>query len=135
MFYVGDDVEVEDIASANGTELLRRTSMDEEATQANTRGVVVPHARTKLRPGDSLRIGAALLVLEWVPEGNRRGAGAGTTEQAFVLRDPEMRRLYDVALRAANSDISILILGETGVGKEVIAEAIHRNSLPRRTHF
>jgi transcriptional regulator with PAS, ATPase and Fis domain len=44
-----------------------------------------------------------------------------------------MRRMYDLATRAAASDISVLVLGETGVGKEVMAETIHRRS-PRADH-
>jgi transcriptional regulator with GAF, ATPase, and Fis domain len=44
-----------------------------------------------------------------------------------------MRRVYDLASRAAASDISVLVLGETGVGKEVMAETIHRRS-PRAEH-
>jgi GGDEF domain-containing protein len=38
---------------------------------------------------------------------------------------PEMRKVHFLAERAAASNISVLILGETGVGKEVMAEAIH----------
>jgi DNA-binding NtrC family response regulator len=36
-----------------------------------------------------------------------------------------MRRVYLLAKRAAASSINVLILGETGVGKEVMAETIH----------
>jgi two-component system, NtrC family, response regulator AtoC len=39
-----------------------------------------------------------------------------------------MRRVYDLATRMAQGTISVLILGETGVGKEVLAETIHRLS-------
>src|SRR5215471_12385961 len=39
-----------------------------------------------------------------------------------------MHRLQEVAERVAKSDINILILGETGVGKEVLAAALHRAS-------
>jgi DNA-binding NtrC family response regulator len=39
-----------------------------------------------------------------------------------------MQRVYDVAVRAAGSNINILIMGETGVGKEVMAQMLHRLS-------
>jgi DNA-binding NtrC family response regulator len=45
-----------------------------------------------------------------------------------VVRDPAMRALYEQAKRAAHAKISVLILGETGVGKEVLARAIHQAS-------
>jgi len=38
---------------------------------------------------------------------------------------PEMRRIHLLAKRAAVSNINVLIVGETGVGKEVLAEIIH----------
>ena len=44
---------------------------------------------------------------------------------------PTMMELYKVAARAASGNINVLVLGETGVGKEVMAQAIHRLS-PRR---
>src|SRR5262249_51319801 len=39
-----------------------------------------------------------------------------------------MEQLRSLIERIAQSDISVLILGETGVGKEVAAEAVHRAS-------
>src|SRR5207253_2549566 len=39
-----------------------------------------------------------------------------------------MQDLYRMVERIAWSDISVLIFGETGVGKERLAEAVHRNS-------
>ena len=38
---------------------------------------------------------------------------------------PEMRRVYLLAKRASTANINVLILGETGVGKEVLSEIIH----------
>jgi DNA-binding NtrC family response regulator len=40
-----------------------------------------------------------------------------------------MARMHDLAARAAPSNISVLIMGETGVGKDVMARLIHRKSL------
>jgi DNA-binding NtrC family response regulator len=41
---------------------------------------------------------------------------------------PAMQRVHDMAARAASANINILLLGETGVGKEVMAQMIHRLS-------
>lgn len=42
-----------------------------------------------------------------------------------LSRSPQMRRLAELAKQGAASDIPILIRGETGTGKEVLAQAIH----------
>jgi transcriptional regulator with AAA-type ATPase domain len=133
--FVGDDVEVEDVESANGTELVRGATASEEITSSNLYGRIEPHRRTKLQPGDSLRIGGALLVLERTGDDGKRGRSMAVVDDSCVLRDPEMRRVYALAERAAASDITVLILGETGVGKELMAEAVYRNSHRRKNSF
>ncbi|HET7500877.1 MAG TPA: sigma 54-interacting transcriptional regulator, partial [Kofleriaceae bacterium] len=45
-----------------------------------------------------------------------------------VVVDPLTQELFRVAERIAAGDISVLIVGETGVGKEVMAEEIYRRS-------
>jgi len=45
--------------------------------------------------------------------------------QRILVADPAMARLYELARRLARSTIPILILGETGTGKELAAAAIH----------
>jgi two-component system, NtrC family, response regulator AtoC len=45
-----------------------------------------------------------------------------------VIADERMRALYQLVAQVAAGDISVLLQGETGVGKEVFAEAIHSKS-------
>ncbi|MBI5513727.1 MAG: sigma 54-interacting transcriptional regulator [Deltaproteobacteria bacterium] len=45
-----------------------------------------------------------------------------------VVAHPSMRALYALVERVAMSDINALVLGETGVGKELLVEALHRGS-------
>ena len=54
-------------------------------------------------------------------------------EGPLVIVDPAMQRLYRLAERVADSKICVLLLGETGVGKEVLAETIHKYSPRCRT--
>jgi two-component system, NtrC family, response regulator len=46
----------------------------------------------------------------------------------IVGDSPRMAHCLDLVAQAAGSNVNILITGETGAGKEVIAEVIHRNS-------
>jgi Nif-specific regulatory protein/two-component system response regulator HydG len=49
----------------------------------------------------------------------------------IVTRDPRMIEILQVVAQVAGADAPILVLGETGTGKELIARALHVNS-PRR---
>lgn len=137
LVHLDDGVEVEDLGSSNGTMLLRTsrwpspsTVLGQESTEP--RGATIPpRVRTRVSPGEMVRIGSILLVfqarkhsdpLDGEPESAIRGGGPE------VLLDEEMQRIYRLASRTASSDISVLILGETGVGKEVLAETIHFRS-------
>jgi two-component system response regulator HydG len=48
--------------------------------------------------------------------------------QGVQCHSPAMRAIYDLVKRVAPTESSVLITGESGVGKEVIARAIHDNS-------
>ncbi|HED2224719.1 TPA: two-component system response regulator GlrR [Klebsiella pneumoniae] len=50
--------------------------------------------------------------------------------QAIVTRSPLMLRLLEQARMVAQSDVSVLINGQSGTGKEIVAQAIH-NASPR----
>jgi len=54
---------------------------------------------------------------------------AGKFDRSNIIgRSPELLNLLDTVERVAATDAPVLIMGENGTGKELIAEAIHRNS-------
>ncbi|MGY0691927.1 sigma-54 interaction domain-containing protein [Virgibacillus sp. FSP13] len=48
--------------------------------------------------------------------------------EGIITKSSEMEKIYDTAKRIANIDATVLILGETGVGKDVLANYIYSNS-------
>jgi two-component system, NtrC family, response regulator len=54
---------------------------------------------------------------------------------AIVGRDPKLLNVLQLIGRVAETDASVLIMGPSGTGKELIAEAIHRNSRRRGGPF
>lgn len=53
----------------------------------------------------------------------------------FVGNSPPMQKIYADIELAAKSQIPILLLGETGTGKDLVARAIHDRSRPRRDPY
>ncbi len=50
-------------------------------------------------------------------------------DRSFIIgQSPALLNVFDTVKRIAATDASVLIMGENGTGKELIAEAIHRNS-------
>ena len=50
------------------------------------------------------------------------------SSHTVIVKSEKMAQLFELAERISKSTITVLIQGETGVGKEVVAEAIHANS-------
>ncbi len=87
--------------------------------------------------GAKVRIGVASF-----PEGGRTpdallgqacaavagGSSAPVLGESVIIEDQAMRDMHRVAERVARGTISVLLLGETGAGKEILAQAIHRYS-------
>jgi len=46
----------------------------------------------------------------------------------IIVGDPQMTRVYELVRKVADHSITVLVRGETGVGKEVVAAAIHAAS-------
>ncbi len=53
----------------------------------------------------------------------------------MVAESPAMRKICSMIERVAPTDQTVLIGGESGVGKEVIAKAIHANSIRKKKNF
>lgn len=52
-----------------------------------------------------------------------------------VAHDPVSANLFGIAARVAQTDATVLLTGESGVGKEVVARFIHRNSARSKGPF
>jgi two-component system response regulator AtoC len=94
-------------------------------------------ARGESRPlasGDTILVGGAeILIAETA--GQRAAHDAGQPDKddgdelpGVVISDPAMAQVFERVRRVAQAGTTVLLLGETGVGKEVIAEQIHRLS-------
>ncbi len=132
---VGPRLEIEDLGGANGTFLRQKPCRDPDAGN-DTLHVTVKQLlsrKASLAIGDCLLFGTTSVVLGRVPRVTLPDLGSAQSPSAsgsadVVTRDPCMQAVYAEAARAARSNISVLLLGETGVGKEVLARAIHAHS-------
>ena len=81
----------------------------------------------------------ALFVLQWVPGvgallgslASRRGAGP----PAPLYESGPMRPVRDIVGKVAPTGATVVLRGETGVGKELVARDIHESSLRRNRPF
>jgi len=80
------------------------------------------------QPGQVLRIGSTALRLDVLPLSESPPSRGEDAFGSLVGASPAMRRLYPLCKKLAASDVPVIIEGETGTGKEVLAEAIHEQS-------
>ncbi len=114
---------VTDLDSANGTTL---------------RGVRLPAgvavevaANEPLGAGDVTLVIQELRAVASAPGAPAAAAPSGRLTGPRVdpiILDAAMQRLHGVATRVARGTIAVLLVGETGTGKEVLAELVHRAS-------
>ena len=127
--------EIEDLGTKNGSWLFEpraEVTLETVAEGSAPGGLrLQPGGRYRVEPGSILKLAKVIISLQ-------PGTPAVRTDpipreeavpcEDVVLEDPEMMRLYDLAARAAMTDLPVLVLGETGAGKDVLAEHIHRSS-------
>jgi DNA-binding NtrC family response regulator len=115
--FLPEGILVADQGSKNGTKIGRRRIERELAFDGDT--ITIGH--TKLR----------VSVEEERPtqvEGPRRFGD-------FLTAAPAMIRVLDQIERVADSQVSVLLEGETGTGKDVLAQAIHSGSARKNGPF
>jgi pSer/pThr/pTyr-binding forkhead associated (FHA) protein len=115
ILHLGPPLRIQDLGSANGTFVRdSRSPTDSAATHLLRR---LSRETLEIVVGERVNLGSIPIVIRRADD----APGATGPVGDIVLRDPAMRALYDQATRAARSAISVLVLGETGVGKEVLA--------------
>ncbi|APR75980.1 GAF modulated sigma54 specific transcriptional regulator, Fis family protein [Minicystis rosea] len=100
----------------------------------STNGTVVngdPISSHVLRDGDVIELGQTLFLYRELEEEASASArdldpsAAAPRERGLATLVPELARRLDRLARLAPTPLSIVLLGETGTGKEVLARAIH----------
>ena len=140
----GADADIQlDHASISRTHVVLELRADGIAAidQGGTNGTTLRAGRIpagvpiEVVANEAIGVGDLTLVVQDVRalpaagESSARPSGelAATGLTPIVLA-PAMRRLYELAARLARGTISTLIVGETGTGKEMLAEYVHRAS-------
>jgi len=120
---VGEALELEDLGGANGTFIRQTAPAGPGNDTVNVKLLRLAGKKARLAVGDCLLFGTACVVLRRAPRIELPDLAPGV-----VVRDSAMQALYADAARVARANINVLLLGETGVGKEVLARAIHTHS-------
>ncbi len=80
-------------------------------------------------------VGQTRIVVEPTTDKQRVDVGFADRFGELVGSSPKMRRVFGVLEKVAKTPLSILILGETGTGKEVVARSVHLASERREGPF
>jgi transcriptional regulator with GAF, ATPase, and Fis domain len=100
----------------------------------STNGTLVQGVRVSsahLAPGSEIQLGKTRIVFCPLQESNDIPLSTNEAFGKMMGRAVPMRRIFYLAETYSPSDATIMITGETGTGKEILAEEIHNHS-PRR---
>jgi DNA-binding NtrC family response regulator len=131
-----------DIIGAYGPQqyelLLPRTTPEAATTLVAELGVRLQQAGIAFRTGTAhhpIDGRSAAELLERACQAVRPGTVPPGPASDIILVDPAMQELHGLAKDVAKSNINVLIVGETGTGKEILAEVVHRASPRAQGNF
>ncbi len=101
---------------------------DDYLTKPFTRAELLDSIHARLRRTRARGWSEAPPPLVPMPVPSAPSGEPGWSRDGIVVRDEAMRAMFAQIDKFAKSPISVLILGETGVGKEIVAEHLHRAS-------
>jgi two-component system, NtrC family, response regulator HydG len=104
----GGRVRVSDLGSKNGTRI---------------NGVKVIEAW--VQGGETIQAGSTLFQLDRQSSGKKVALSPATSWGRMIGASTEMRRLYPLCEKLAQSDVPVIIEGDPGTGKELLAECLH----------
>lgn len=87
--------------------------------------------RAYLAPGAALKVGGSVISFNAVDEEIAIEADREGRLGEMIGRSMRMRQIFGLIKKIAPMDVTVMITGETGTGKELVARALHRLS-PRR---
>src|SRR5262249_27735862 len=96
---------------------------------------LAPGERWPVPLGAVIETGLAVLVLHQAAPESHAKANVVEPPGGIVFESEPMRRLFEMLDPIAASRLSVLVLGETGVGKDVVARAIHERSPRAKGRF
>ncbi len=131
---VVDDMEVSSIhcdLRADGQGVLIRDLGSKNGTFVS--GIRIKEAF--LTSACTLQVGSTRLSFEPVEKKERVDVGFEESFGPLVGSAPRMRHLFRLLAEIAQTDLSILINGETGCGKELVAHAVHEKSARAKAPF
>ena len=97
----------------------------------STNGTLIDGVRVReaeIPPGTLVRIGGSAFRVELGDEPAFVEVSGRTSFGELVGASVEMRRLYAILERIAHGDATVLVQGETGTGKDVVARSLHAAS-------
>jgi len=104
----------------------------------STNGTFVQGVRVSsahLAPGSEIQLGKTRIVFCPLQDANDIPLSRNEAFGAMLGRSVPMRRIFYLAETYSPADVTVMITGETGTGKEILAEEIHNHSNRRDKPF